>query len=46
MSKVLVKDQIPESGQFVAVWEHNGKLWSLLMRCPRPGDYEYWDAYS
>lgn len=30
--------EMPESGQFVAVWEHNDRIWSATMKYDDYGD--------
>lgn len=30
--KICFLDEIPDSGQFVSIWCHNGQMWSSTMR--------------
>ena len=30
--KICFLDEIPDSGQFVSIWCHNGQMWSATMR--------------
>lgn len=41
-----VADKMPEKGQFVVIWENNGRLWSTILQ-GRDGElYEFSDEHD